>query len=255
MVASISTAVAMPTPRIFRSISDSVANAENTATMISAALVTTPALLATPPAGAAYDYTGNGTLAGQRGNRPGKILACNDTDAGSSHAVDQGCPEGGLSARDAARLRGHGGRPGRRAGRPAVRRGVHQERCAGLVAQSELARPQTLVLFMISAITAVLLVAPQSELALGAELLAVSAVSAAALLTLDRRAGHDPGSSVACYIERASPNLVTAVLVGIAGFSFLLKAGGGLYWMIPAVLASLVGGVINAWLFLLKVDG
>jgi hypothetical protein len=25
------------------------------------------------------------------------------------------------------------------------------------------------------------------------------------------------------------------------------------YWMIPAVLAGLVGGVINAWLFLLKV--
>ena len=104
---------------------------------------------------------------------------------------------------------------------------------------------QTLVLFMISAITAVLLVAPQSELALGAELLAVSAVSGAALLILDRRAGHDPGSGVARYIERASPNLVTAVLVGVAGVSFLLKAGGGLYWMIPAVLASLVGGVIN----------
>jgi hypothetical protein len=30
-------------------------------------------------------------------------------------------------------------------------------------------------------------------------------------------------------------------------------AGGGLYWMIPAVLASLAGGVINAWLFLVKV--
>jgi hypothetical protein len=49
--------------------------------------------------------------------------------------------------------------------------------------------------------------------------------------------------------------LVTAVLAGIAGLSFVLKAGGGLYWMIPAVLASLVGGVINAWLFLVKVDG
>ena len=114
---------------------------------------------------------------------------------------------------------------------------------------------QTLVLFMISAITAILLVAPQSKLALGAELLAVCAVSGAALLILDQRAGHDPGSGVARYIERASPNMVTAVLVGIAGISFLLKAGGGLYWMIPAVLASLVGGVINAWLFLLKVDG
>jgi hypothetical protein len=26
-----------------------------------------------------------------------------------------------------------------------------------------------------------------------------------------------------------------------------------LYWLIPAVLTSLVGGVINAWLFLIKV--
>jgi pimeloyl-ACP methyl ester carboxylesterase len=35
------------------------------------------------------------------------------------------------------------------------------------------------------------------------------------------------------------------VLVGVAGLSFLLKAGGGLYWMIPAVLAGLAG-VIEA---------
>jgi hypothetical protein len=32
-------------------------------------------------------------------------------------------------------------------------------------------------------------------------------------------------------------------------------AGGGLYWLLPAVLAGLVGGVINAWLFLLRVPG
>jgi hypothetical protein len=47
--------------------------------------------------------------------------------------------------------------------------------------------------------------------------------------------------------------MITAVLVGVTGLSLTLKAGGGLYWMIPAVSASLVGGVINAWLFLLKV--
>ena len=45
-VASMRTAAAIPTPRIFRSISDSVAKTEKTATMINAALVTTPALLA-----------------------------------------------------------------------------------------------------------------------------------------------------------------------------------------------------------------
>ena len=62
---------------------------------------------------------------------------------------------------------------------------------------------------------------------------------------------HNP-RGCGLYIERASPNTVTALLVGVAGLSFLLKAGGGLYWMIPAVLAGLVGGVINAWLFLVR---
>ena len=114
---------------------------------------------------------------------------------------------------------------------------------------------QTLVLFMTAAIAAILLVAPQPGSALGAELLALAAVSGIALLVFDRRAGHDQDSGVARYIERASPNLITAVLVALAGLTLLLTAGGGLYWMIPATLASLVGGVINAWLFLVKVPG
>ena len=112
---------------------------------------------------------------------------------------------------------------------------------------------QTLVLFMTAAIAAILLVAPQPGSALGAELLALAAVSGTALLVFDRRAGHDQDSGVARYIERASPNMITAVLVALAGLTLLLTAGGGLYWMIPATLASLVGGVINAWLFLVKV--
>jgi hypothetical protein len=114
---------------------------------------------------------------------------------------------------------------------------------------------QTLVLFVTAAIASIVLVAPQPGPALGAELLAVSAVSGASLFILGQRAGHDPVSGVARYIERASPNTITAVLVGIAGLTFLVKAGGGLYWMIPAVLAGLVGGVVNAWLFLVRVPG
>jgi hypothetical protein len=114
---------------------------------------------------------------------------------------------------------------------------------------------QTLVLFMTSVLTAVLLVAPQPSAALGAELLAVAAISGTALMVLDRRAGHSTEHGAARYIERFSPNLITAALVGIAGLTFLLKAGGGLYWLIPAVAASLLGGVVNAWLFLVKVPG
>jgi hypothetical protein len=114
---------------------------------------------------------------------------------------------------------------------------------------------QTLVLFMTSVLIAVLLVAPQPPVALGSELLAVAVVSGTALLILDRRAGHSTDQGVARYIERFSPNTITAVLVGVAGLTFLLKAGGGLYWLIPAALASLLGGVVNAWLFLVRVTG
>jgi hypothetical protein len=32
-----------------------------------------------------------------------------------------------------------------------------------------------------------------------------------------------------------------------------MAAGGGLYWLIPAAVASLLGGVVNAWLFLVRV--
>ena len=112
---------------------------------------------------------------------------------------------------------------------------------------------QTLVLFMSTALAAVVLVAPQPGGALGGELIALGAVSGAALFVLDRRGGHDAASGVARYIEVASPNAVTSVLYGVAGITFLLSAGGGLYWLIPAVFCSLVGGVINAWLFLVNV--
>src|SRR5689334_12011231 len=73
---------------------------------------------------------------------------------------------------------------------------------------------QTLVLFITPAISAVVIVAPQPGPALGAELLAIAAASGAVLLVLDRRAGHNAASGVARYIERASPNSVTAVLGG-----------------------------------------
>jgi hypothetical protein len=109
---------------------------------------------------------------------------------------------------------------------------------------------QTLVLFMTPALAALLLVAPQPGNALGAELITLAVVSGVVLLILDRRGGHDATSRVALYIERGSPNMITCVLFAIAGVTFLLSAGGGLYWLIPAAVTGLVGGVINAWLFL-----
>jgi hypothetical protein len=114
---------------------------------------------------------------------------------------------------------------------------------------------QTLVLFMVSVLIAVFLVAPQPSVALGWELVAMAVVSGVTLLVLDRRAGHSTDEGVARYIERFSPNTITAVIVAVAGITLLAKTGGGLYWLIPAALASLLGGVVNAWLFLVTVTG
>jgi len=100
-----------------------------------------------------------------------------------------------------------------------------------------------------------LLVAPQPAAALGWELLAVALVTGTALFILDRRAGHSSDQGWARYIERFTPNTITAALVAVAGLTFLLKAGGGLYWLIPASVAGLVGGVVNAWLFLVRLTG
>ena len=74
--------------------------------------------------------------------------------------------------------------------------------------------------------------------------------------------GHDPadkgrtsGDRLAGYLQQYSPNLVTTVLVAVAAVTLMVKAGGGLYWLIPAMTASLVGGVTSAWLFLVKLTG
>jgi uncharacterized membrane protein YjjP (DUF1212 family) len=60
---------------------------------------------------------------------------------------------------------------------------------------------------------------------------------------------------VARYVQQYSPNLITTLLVGVAAVTLMLKAGGGLYWLIPAMTASLLGGVTSAWLFLVKLTG
>ena len=111
---------------------------------------------------------------------------------------------------------------------------------------------QTLVLFVTNAVAAIFLVAPQPGKALGGELIGLAAVSGALLYFFDRRGGHDQENGVARYIDRASPNTITPLFFGVAGVTYLLAVGGGLFWLIPAAVSSLAGGVINAWLFLVR---
>ena len=39
----------------------------------------------------------------------------------------------------------------------------------------------------------------------------------------------------------------------VAGVSLLLRAGGGLYWLVPGVVMCLVVAVLNAWVLLIEI--
>ena len=142
---------------------------------------------------------------------------------------------------------------------------------AGLGAEAA----QTLVLFLVGLLLAVLLVIPgMSARALGIVLVAVAFVSGAAQIILGRakpRPGpdeprgrpraRDEKRATFSYLsaedqlfrllDAVSPNLVSTLCIVIAG-CLQLAGGDGLYWLAAAVVLTLGGGVINAWLFLTR---
>jgi hypothetical protein len=134
---------------------------------------------------------------------------------------------------------------------------------------------QTLVLFLVALLLAVLLVLPgMSARTLGVVLLVVAFVSAATLILLGRekpprgpdaprgrpapRDGERPkfselGAADQLYrlLDVVSPNLFSMLCIIIAG-CLQLAGGDGLYWLAAAVVLTLGGGVVNAWLFLTR---
>jgi hypothetical protein len=49
------------------------------------------------------------------------------------------------------------------------------------------------------------------------------------------------------------PNALTPLLIGVRGVTLLVPVGGGLYWLLAAAVAGLLGGVVSAWLLLVKI--
>jgi len=47
--------------------------------------------------------------------------------------------------------------------------------------------------------------------------------------------------------------LAASLPLAAAGISLLAGGGGGLYWLVPGVVASLLGGIINSWILLVEI--
>jgi hypothetical protein len=112
---------------------------------------------------------------------------------------------------------------------------------------------QTLGLFVTVLLIALVLAIPgQSLRVVGAELIALAVVAATVLRILDRRARSGPTQSLGRLLDRIAPDAITSVLLLAAGIVLTAGQHAGLYVLVAPVLAALVGGVISAWLLLVR---
>jgi hypothetical protein len=118
---------------------------------------------------------------------------------------------------------------------------------------------QTLVLLILPLAVCMLLLTPgQAAWALGSEIIALSLVTAVVLEAIARgkhAANSAQRSRLARLADRRSTNMTVTILMFAGGVSYLAGYGGGLYWLVPTALFALLGGVFNAWLFLIEEAG
>jgi hypothetical protein len=111
---------------------------------------------------------------------------------------------------------------------------------------------QTAALLLTGLLAAALLAVPgQRTWVLGAECLVLAALAAGVALVLDRRAGTPSGNALGRRLDSLNPTMLTCSLLALAAVILVLGHENGAYVLVPALLAVLIGGVLNAWLILL----
>jgi hypothetical protein len=49
------------------------------------------------------------------------------------------------------------------------------------------------------------------------------------------------------------PPTVACGCLAVAGGTLAVQDGGGLYWLIPSVLAAIIFGLVNTWVLLVEI--
>jgi len=114
---------------------------------------------------------------------------------------------------------------------------------------------ETLIFFAFPLIVTLLVIVPgQPRRVLAGELVAAGLVIGAATLLIDLQSGRSSEESRASRAAtRLVPILVSFGGVTVAGITLLAGGGGGLYWLVPAVLAAFIAGLGNTWVLLVEI--
>jgi hypothetical protein len=114
---------------------------------------------------------------------------------------------------------------------------------------------QTVILFALPLIVSLLLIVPgQARAALGTELLVIGLAAGTFMLWADARVPlNEEETKVTRLFARILPPVVTNGCLAAAGATLLADGGGGLYWLVPAVIAAVAFGLLNAWVLLIEI--
>jgi len=114
---------------------------------------------------------------------------------------------------------------------------------------------QTLILFATPLIVGIFLLVPgQPAAALAWELLVTGVCVGAVQVVIDAHSGRaDEETQLTWLLGRILPGVVSCGCLAVAGGTLLAQAGGGLYWLVPSVLAAIIFGLINVWVLLVEI--
>ena len=113
---------------------------------------------------------------------------------------------------------------------------------------------EALILMVAVVVVSVLVLTPgQPAAVLGAELLAVGLGLGGACLVPRLRSIHSYEGRLVWTVVPIVGLVLTFLPVTLAGASLLLGSGGGLYWLVPALVVSFLAAVSSAWVLLVEI--
>lgn len=114
---------------------------------------------------------------------------------------------------------------------------------------------QAITMLMTVLVAATLLLVPgQTSTAVGWELLVLglAALALPTAMQLVRLSRHGESVGGRVIVNGLLSQLPTLPFV-IAGLSLVVHAGGGLYWLVPAVVFSFIAGTLYGWILLVEI--
>lgn len=115
---------------------------------------------------------------------------------------------------------------------------------------------QTLLLLMTPLITSIILIVPGLSNAVAGSLCILGGCSLGLVLFLIGRSMDLSGEASSIRrLRHLTPSVLVCGCIIVGGVSLVFGFGGGLYWIAVAALLAFIGGVANAWFFVVRIDG